>query len=92
MIYYNYNSFSPGVRLDIMGDLKLNQRQPLFSHGKDKRFNKPIVNYNEMVNDNFNIKKVLQDYFSRNGKLILIINREKKLQILVMKHFFDFFF
>ncbi|XP_036608768.1 transmembrane protein 231 [Trichosurus vulpecula] len=66
-------SFSPipGSQLSVNGDLKLQQRQPLKSHGLDNKYNVSVINGTSIFASDYRFKKIAAAYYERNVTTIL---------------------
>ena len=65
-----YSSSLPGARLDVAGDLSLNQKQILTSHGRDFRFNKSVFEASDFP-ESLSLAVMLKEYARRNISTIL---------------------
>ena len=60
----------PSAGLDVSGDLKIIQKQPLAHKGLDERFSAPIFNKTTIFPEAFNFKKIIRQYNEQNGKYL----------------------
>ena len=58
----------PSAGLDVFGDLKMVQKQPLAHKGLDERFSASIFNKTTIFPEAFNFKKIIRQYNEQNGK------------------------
>lgn len=65
-----YTSSLPGARFDVVADLMLTQKQLLQNHGRDVRFNKSVMNMEDIFPESFSLHTLLKNYARRNGKYI----------------------
>ena len=70
MVYISTSSGLPSAGLDVSGDLKLIQKQPLAHKGLDERFSAPIFNKTTIFPEAFNFKKLIRQYNEQNGMQI----------------------
>ncbi|XP_049773769.1 transmembrane protein 231 [Schistocerca cancellata] len=61
-----HSSSLPGARFDIVGDLKLVQKQPLFHDGRDVSFNYSCIDEESTDPQVFNLQKIIKEYVARN--------------------------
>nr|CAD7585842.1 unnamed protein product [Timema genevievae] len=61
-----HSSILPGARLDIVADLRLVQKQLLYSRGRDSRFNTSVFDLTRLVPDAFNLQTLFKEYARRN--------------------------
>ncbi|XP_046989625.1 transmembrane protein 231 isoform X3 [Schistocerca americana] len=61
-----HSSSLPGARFDIVGDLKLVQKQPLFHDGRDVSFNYSCIDEESTDPQVFNLQKIIKEYVGRN--------------------------
>lgn len=75
-----------GRSLEVTSELRLHQRTPLMSSGRDTRYNASVFKPSGRRRDNghFDLPQILSDYSNRNGKYTIC-----KIKIL---SFFVFFF
>ncbi|CAG7819588.1 unnamed protein product [Allacma fusca] len=77
MAYGSYQTGKSANRFDIMADLALVLRQPLFNRVRDTRFNYEVIPRNGTTVDDYRIQQILQKYTERNVSTIL----ENKYQL-----------
>lgn len=63
-----YSSSLPGARFDVVADLRLTQKQLLHNRGRDVRFNKTVMNMEDLFPESFSLHILLKNYAKRNGK------------------------
>lgn len=63
-----YSSSLPGARFDVVADLRLVQKQLLHNRGRDVRFNKTVMNMEDIFPESFSLHTLLKNYAKRNGK------------------------
>jgi hypothetical protein len=63
-----HTSSLPGARFDVVADLRLTQKQLLHNRGRDVRFNKSVINMEDISSESFSLHKLLKEYARRNGK------------------------
>nr|CAD7401732.1 unnamed protein product [Timema poppensis] len=61
-----HSSSLPGARLDVVADLRLIQKQLLYSRGRDSRFNTSVFDLTRLVPDAFNLQTLFKEYARRN--------------------------
>nr|CAD7437698.1 unnamed protein product [Timema bartmani] len=61
-----HSSSLPGARLDVVADLRLVQKQLLYSRGRDSRFNMSVFDLTRLVPDAFNLQTLFKEYARRN--------------------------
>ncbi|XP_049802794.1 transmembrane protein 231 isoform X2 [Schistocerca nitens] len=64
-----HSSSLPGARFDIVGDLKLVQKQPLFHDGRDVSFNYSCIDEESTDPQVFNLQKIIKEYVGRNASI-----------------------
>ena len=67
LIYISTSSGLPSAGLDVFGDLKMVQKQPLAHKGLDERFSASIFNKTTIFPEAFNFKKIIRQYNEQNG-------------------------
>ena len=71
MIYISTSTGLPCSGININGDLKIIQKQPLAHKGYDARFSVPIFNKTTIFPEAFNFKRIIHDYSERNVSMKL---------------------
>jgi transmembrane protein 231 len=74
--YIEYKSPNPGKGLQVIGELKLHQKEPLLYHRSDLRFNQNLVNSEEFSQE-FTLEDMMNSYVRRNRKFKIFIMRKK---------------
>ncbi|PVD21280.1 hypothetical protein C0Q70_19451 [Pomacea canaliculata] len=64
--YIEHESARPGAKLQVYGDLKFQQKQPLAHKGIDTRFNYPVVNTSSTFADDYDLSTIFRNYTQRN--------------------------
>lgn len=67
----HYSSSLPGARFDVVADLRLTQKQLLHNRGRDVRFNKTVMNMEDIFPESFSLHTLLKNYAKRNVSTIL---------------------
>ena len=68
LAYGSYQTGKSANRFDIIGDLALVQRQPLWNRYRDTRFNYEVVPRNGTSTRDYHLRTILEQYTERNGK------------------------
>lgn len=66
LAYIEYNSAVSGAKLEYVGDLVLQQREPLNHKGRDTRFNDSVIDEKSLYAEEYDFGRIFRKYSKRN--------------------------
>ncbi|KAL3860808.1 hypothetical protein ACJMK2_010875 [Sinanodonta woodiana] len=64
--YANYDAIKPGGKFEILGDLRVNQKEPIGYRGVDNRYNTSVIDSTSVYAESYDFINIFKSYTSRN--------------------------
>ncbi|KAL5021529.1 hypothetical protein ScPMuIL_000684 [Solemya velum] len=71
MAYLNHESSKPGGKYEVLGDLRIRQKEPLSYKGLDLRYNQSIIDTSSVYAETYNLINIFKSYSGRNVTTVL---------------------
>lgn len=68
LAFFQYHSGVSGCRLEMIGDLRLIQKQLLNTRGRNLQFNESIFDLNDDSAKSLQVSQIIKEYGKRNCK------------------------